>query len=177
MPIVRPDFRQPNSSVLSMHYTKGRHNTSGDSAPPLAGAARPVRARWIPWAFWAGVLLVGAPVVRAQIAPGGLNPGGGPGPGAGQGSDAKKEGVAEAAPKTPGLLPTTPALPAPKARRKRWKLLELDGYYRLRTDWMKNFNEGFPDRPDLGGSPFPTALGCKSTTSGHPCDDSLSSTN
>jgi uncharacterized protein (TIGR04551 family) len=159
-----------------MHYTKGRRNTSGDSAPPLAGATRPVRARWIPWAFWAGVLLVGAPVVRAQIAPGGLNPGGGPGPGAGQGSD-KKEGVAEAAPKTPGLLPTTPALPAPKARRKRWKLLELDGYYRVRTDWFKNFNLGFKDDPRVGGAPFPTALGCKSTVPGAPCDDALSSAN
>jgi uncharacterized protein (TIGR04551 family) len=160
-----------------MHYTKGHHNTSGDPAPPLTGAARPVRARWIPWAFWAGVLLVGAPVVRAQIAPGGLNPTGGPGPGAGQGSDAKKEGVAEAAPKTPGLLPTTPALPAPKARRKRWKLLELDGYYRVRTDWFKNFNLGFKDDPRVGGAPFPTALGCKSTVPGAPCDDALSSAN
>src|SRR4051812_23312751 len=124
MPIVRPVSGQPNSSVLSMHYTKGRHNSSGVPMPSPPGAARPLRARWIPWAFWAGVLVVGAPVVRAQIAPGGLNPGG-PGPGAGQGSE-KKEGVAEAAPKAPGLLPTTPALPAPKARRKRWKLLELD---------------------------------------------------
>ena len=113
-------------------------------------------------------------MVRAQIAPGGLNPAG---PGPGQGSDAKKEGVAEAAPKTPGLLPTTPALPAPKARRKRWKLLELDGYYRVRTDWFKNFNLGFKDDPRIGGAPFPTALGCKSTIPGAPCDDALSSAN
>jgi uncharacterized protein (TIGR04551 family) len=164
-----------------MHYTKGRHNSSGVPAPcPLraTGSAGPGRARWIPWAFWAGVLVVGAPVVRAQIAPGGLNPTGpGPGPGAGQGSDAKKEGVAEAAPKTPGLLPTTPALPAPKARRKRWKLLELDGYYRARGDWFKNLNLGFKDDPRVGGAPFPTALGCKSTVPGAPCDDSLSSAN
>jgi uncharacterized protein (TIGR04551 family) len=161
-----------------MHYTKGCHNSSGVPAPPPAGAARPVRARWIPWAFWAGVLVVGAPVVRAQIAPGGLNPAGPAGPGAGQGSEEnKKEGVAEAAPKTPGLLPTTPALPAPKARRKRWKLLELDGYYRMRTDWFKNFNLGFQDDLSMGGAPFPTALGCKATAVGAPCDDSLSSAN
>jgi len=93
------------------------------------------------------------------------------------GGEEKKEGVAEAAPKTPGLLPTTPALPAPKGRRKKWKLLELDGYFRMRTDWFKNFNLGFPDRPDLGGSPFPTALGCKSTVLKHPCDNALSSAN
>jgi uncharacterized protein (TIGR04551 family) len=126
--------------------------------------------------LWAGVFVVGAPVAEAQIAPGGggMGPGmGGPAPGQGE---EKKEGVAEAAPKAPGLLPTTPALPAPKGRRKRWKLLELDGYYRLRTDWLRNFNEGFPE-PGFGGTPFPTALGCKSTVLGHPCDDSLSSAN
>jgi uncharacterized protein (TIGR04551 family) len=123
------------------------------------------------------VFFVATPVADAQIAPGGgggMGPGmGGPAPGSG---DEKKEGVAEAAPKAPGLLPTTPALPAPKGRRKRWKLLELDGYYRLRTDWLRNFNEGFP-QPGFGGTPFPTALGCKSMTIGHPCDDSLSSAN
>jgi uncharacterized protein (TIGR04551 family) len=89
----------------------------------------------------------------------------------------KKEGVAEAAPKTPGLLPTTPALPPPKGRRKRWKLLELDGYYRLRTDWWKNFNLGFVDDPNLGGAPFPRALGCTSLAAGHPCDNTLAGTN
>jgi uncharacterized protein (TIGR04551 family) len=123
------------------------------------------------------VFVVGVPDAHAQIAPGG----GGMGPGMGGPSqpagEEKKEGVAEAAPKTPGLLPTTPALPAPKGRRKRWKLLELDGYYRMRTDWFKNFNLGFPDRPDLGGSPFPTAIGCQSTVLNHPCDNSLSGAN
>jgi uncharacterized protein (TIGR04551 family) len=155
--------------MLSMHYTKRRH---------IVGApARASRSRWAPWVFWAGVLAIGAPAVHAQIAPGGMGPSPS-GPGAGQGSDDKKPGVAEAAPQAPGLLPTTPALPAPKSRRKRWKLLELDGYYRMRTDWFRNFNLGFPDiDPKFGGSPFPTALGCKSLLAGHPCDDSLSSAN
>ncbi len=94
------------------------------------------------------------------------------------GGEEKKEGVAEAAPKTPGLLPTTPALPAPKSRRKKWKLLELDGYFRMRAEWLKNFNLGFPDiDPIYGGSPFPTALGCKSTVLNHPCDNALSDSN
>jgi uncharacterized protein (TIGR04551 family) len=97
------------------------------------------------------------------------------GPSSGQ-QEEKKEGVAEAAPKTPGLLPTTPALPPPKGRRKRWKLLELDGYFRLRTDWFKNFNLNFRDNPDLGGAPFPRALSC-GTTNEEPCDGSLSGTN
>ncbi len=111
-------------------------------------------------------------VAQAQMTPGG--PMGG-GMGQQPAGEEKKEGVAEAAPKTPGLLPTTPALPPPKGRRKRWKLLELDGYFRMRTDWFKNFNLGFVDNPALGGAPFPRALGC-STTTGEPCDN-LSSAN
>ncbi|HVK89294.1 MAG TPA: TIGR04551 family protein [Kofleriaceae bacterium] len=124
-----------------------------------------------------GVLSTG--IAEAQIAPGGMGGGGmgGPQPAA----DEKKEGVAEAAPKTPGLLPTTPALPAPKGRRKQWKLIEIDGYFRLRTDWFKNFNLGFLDRArdgvtDLGGAPFPRALGCYSAAPNAPCDN-LSSAN
>jgi uncharacterized protein (TIGR04551 family) len=108
------------------------------------------------------------------MTPGG--PMGGGGMGQQPGSEEKKEGVAEAAPKTPGLLPTTPALPPPKGRRKRWKLFELDGYFRLRTDWFKNFHLGFRDNPELGGAPFPRALSC-GTLNEEPCDDSLSSTN
>ncbi|MEJ7601721.1 MAG: TIGR04551 family protein [Kofleriaceae bacterium] len=111
---------------------------------------------------------------HAQISPGGGM--GGPGNPAGSQTEEKKEGVAEAAPKT-GLLPTTPALPPQKGRRKRWKLLEIDGYFRMRTDWFKNFSQGFVDDPALGGAPFPLALGCRSTVLGHPCEDSLSSTN
>ncbi|MBL9012841.1 MAG: hypothetical protein JNL83_01625, partial [Myxococcales bacterium] len=56
-----------------------------------------------------GLLLLTTAVAEAQISPGG---GMGPGMGGPQPSgEEKKEGVAEAAPKTPGLLPTTPALP------------------------------------------------------------------
>jgi uncharacterized protein (TIGR04551 family) len=92
----------------------------------------------------------------------------------------KPEGIAEAAPKTPGLLPTTPVLPAPKNRRKRWKLFELDGYYRVRTDWLKNLHLGFNDDPAEGGAPFPLALACKvggSQTSPKPCDDDVQGAN
>ena len=131
-----------------MHYTKGRDDHRA------WGRSRRAGARGAGWLVCAG-LLVGAELAEAQI-----GPGTGPQPGAGgQQNEEKKEGVAEAAPKTPSLLPTTPALPAPKGRRKRWKLFELDGYYRMRTDWFKNFNLGFPDLPQLGGSPFPTAAG------------------
>lgn len=121
-------------------------------------------------------LMVSATVAEAQMTPGGPMGGGMGGPTQASG-DEKKDGVAEAAPKTTGLLPTTPALPPPKGRRKRWKLFELDGYYRLRTDWLKNFNLGFVDDPGLGGAPFPRALGCTSLALSHPCDNSLSSAN
>jgi uncharacterized protein (TIGR04551 family) len=111
----------------------------------------------------------------AQMGPGPMGPGmGSPTTPAGE---EKKEGVAEAAPKTPGLLPTTPALPPAKGRRKRFRLLEWDGYYRLRTDWFKGFDLGFKDDPNLGGSPFPQAIGCHSTMTGHPCNDSIGGAN
>lgn len=113
-------------------------------------------------------------VAHAQMAPGPM--GGGMGGPQTPSGEEKKEGPAEAAPKTPGLLPTTPALPPPKGRRKRWKLFEMDGYYRIRTDWFKNFGLGF-DSNQVGGAPFPRALGCSSTVLNHPCDDSLASTN
>jgi uncharacterized protein (TIGR04551 family) len=120
------------------------------------------------------LVLVGTTSAEAQIAPGGGMPGG-----AGrQQEEQKKEGVAEAAPKATGLLPTTPTLPPPKSRRKRWKLLELDGYFRLRTDWFKNFHLGHIDDPALGGAAFPRALSCGAPAIlGAGCDDSLSSAN
>ncbi|MBA3465573.1 MAG: TIGR04551 family protein [Deltaproteobacteria bacterium] len=127
----------------------------------------------------AGILIAATGIAEAQISPGG---GMGPGMGGAQpAGEEKKDGVAEAAPKAPGLLPTTPALPAPKGRRKRWKLFEIDGYFRLRTDWFKNFHLGFLDRArdgmtDLGGAPFPRALGCYSSAISHPCSN-LSSAN
>jgi len=155
-----------------MHYTKGRHRIPTRRAPQ-APWARSTR-----WVLGICLLVAGVPAASAQIGPGG-GPGGGAGGPSGPGAD-KKEGVAEAAPKTPGLLPTTPALPPPKSRRKRWKLLELDGYYRMRTDWFKNFNLGFPDQAaradNLGGSPFPKPLGCRSSLVTD-CGNSLSSAN
>jgi uncharacterized protein (TIGR04551 family) len=143
-----------------------------------------------------GIAILFAPALAsAQISPGGGMPmGGGANPGGGMqqpSGDEKKEGVGEAAPKAPGLLPTTPALPAPKGHRKRWKLLEMDGYYRMRTDWFKNFNEGFTYTPTTtatgtasGGAPWPNALGCTPAAVGNigdttdrPCNQSIATTN
>jgi uncharacterized protein (TIGR04551 family) len=108
---------------------------------------------------------------------------GGPGGATQPAGEEKKEGVATAAPKNGSLMPTTPSLPIQKSSRKKWKLLELDGYYRVRTDWFKNFNLGFIDDPTLGGSPFPRPLGCTPAATGsvgnlttRPCGNSLGST-
>ncbi len=101
-----------------------------------------------------------------------------PGAGGGAGGEAEKPaGVAEAAPKTPGLLPTAPTLPPAKSHRKRLQLLTMDGYLRFRTNWYKNFNLGFLDDPALGGAPFARALGCSATDVNAPCAGSLKDAN
>jgi len=134
--------------------------------------------RYLAKAFLASIVILVAfgSIAEAQMG-GGMPMGGGPGGGQQPSGEEKKEGVAEAAPKTPGLLPTTPTLPPPKSRRKRWKLFELEGYFRMRTDWDKNFNEGFLDDNSIGGAPWPRALSCNATAINHPCDDTLSSAN
>ena len=68
-------------------------------------------------------------------------PGGGPPP-AGE-DEPKPEGVAEAAPKAAGLLATTPSLPPPRDRRKKYENITVDGYLRMRGDWFKNLHLGF----------------------------------
>ncbi|HTJ42138.1 MAG TPA: TIGR04551 family protein [Kofleriaceae bacterium] len=120
-------------------------------------------------------LILTAGTAYAQMGPSPM--GGAPG-GAG-GEEPKHEGVAEAAPKTPGLLPTTPTLPPPKSHRKRLQVLELGGYLRLRTNWFRSFDLGFKDNPALGGAPFARALGCSGdpSISLSPCSPSLSDAN
>lgn len=113
-----------------------------------------------------------ANVANAQPSPTPF-PGGGGGAG---GEEQKPAGVAEAAPKTPGLLPTAPTLPPAKSHRKRLQLLTMDGYLRFRTNWFKNFNLGFLDDPTLGGAPFARPLGCTATVSGA-CSGSLKAAN
>jgi uncharacterized protein (TIGR04551 family) len=71
----------------------------------------------------------------------------------------KKAGVAEQAEASPEALPTTPVLPPIQNERKRFQLLELDGYFRLRTNFFKNFHLGFNDQGP-GGAPFPRPFSC-----------------
>ena len=137
----------------------------------ISQPARTALRTILPLAAGALALALTAGPARAQVGPSPF-PSGGPG---GE-EEPKKEGVAEAAPKTPGLLPTTPALPAPKSARKKFELLELDGYFRLRTDWFKNFHLGFDDNV-TGGAPFPRSTGCVLGGPGVPCENSISSAN
>jgi uncharacterized protein (TIGR04551 family) len=88
----------------------------------------------------------------------------------------KPEGIAEAAPKAAGLLATTPTLPPPRDRRKKFEVITVDGYLRMRGDYLKNLHLGFSDDPTLGGGPFPRPLGC-SAPAGSPCDDTLKTSN
>jgi uncharacterized protein (TIGR04551 family) len=132
----------------------------------------------------ATALALHAGTAHAQMGPSPMpSPGGPGGPGGAGGEEPKHEGVAESAPKTPGLLPTTPTLPPPKSHRKRLQVLELDGYMRVRTNWFKDFNLGFLDDPAKGGAPFPLPIGCNAaapTMAGQitkPCGNSLSDAN
>jgi uncharacterized protein (TIGR04551 family) len=106
---------------------------------------------------------------RAQVMPGGQPTPGAPGP------DAKKDGVAEQAPKKLGILPTTPVLPPPREERKELRVFSLDGYFRLRGDWKKKHDLGFRDDATVGGAPFTNPLGCRLDTTS--CERSITTTN
>jgi len=121
----------------------------------------------------AALLLFGTQsAAYAQIRPGQAGPMGRQGP-----QKPKKAGVAEKAPEKPGTLPTTPVLRPPSDENKRFEMFQLDGYFRFRGDWLKNFNLGFNDDPVLGGAPFPRSAGCGSTTSDIGCEEAIKSSN
>jgi len=122
---------------------------------------------------FAALAVVGfAPAARAQM--GGMGPGMSPGGGMPSGPSSqppKEEGPAQEAPEDN----TTPADLEPLAgyggeSRRRVQLFEIDGYLRVRTDYMHNFNlgQGYSDRSDPlvttpgfhGLPPFPTSLLC-----------------
>jgi uncharacterized protein (TIGR04551 family) len=90
----------------------------------------------------------------------------------------KTDGAAEQGPKRTDLLPTVPVLPPDKSERKAFELIELNGYFRFRGDWFKQFDMGFNDDPALGGSPFPNALACTPTDGvNKPCEGTLKAAN
>ncbi len=93
-------------------------------------------------------------------------------------ADKKPAGVAEKAPSKPDLMPTTPVIPPPRAEKKKFQAFRLDGYFRFRGDWFKNFNLGFSDDVSMGGAPFREPLACKAGgTADKPCEQTLKSSN
>lgn len=113
---------------------------------------------------------------HAAAQPTGALPTGGPPPGGEE--EEKPEGIAEAAPKSAGLLATTPTVPPRRDARKKFEVFRLDGFLRARGDWMKNLNLGFSDSADFGGAPFRQPLHCLTEgTLVTSCDDTTTSSN
>jgi len=112
----------------------------------------------------AAAVAVAAPLAAWAQTP--TTPGGslGPPPGGTIGEEEpKKQGVAEKAPKEQAQLPTLPPLPPyPGQDRKKFELVELDGYFRFRSNWFDNFNLGFVDQGN--GAPFSHSLACRDTS-------------
>ncbi len=111
----------------------------------------------------------GARAARAQFGgqPGGMGPGGmGPQP---MPDDQKEEGPAEEAPEEerPQATDTQPVGEYPGQARKVTQVIELDGYMRLRTDFLHKLHlgQGYvnPDQADERTPPFPVPLECQGT--------------
>src|SRR5262245_30991818 len=122
----------------------------------------------------AAAALALAPAAYAQMAPGGFGSPGGmtppPPPGAGQ---EKEEGPAEEAPEENRPSDLEPLTGYAEQGRRRMQIFELDGYLRLRTDYMHQFflgqgyTNGNPDNiPGIsyGLPPFPLPLDCPRPT-------------
>jgi uncharacterized protein (TIGR04551 family) len=124
-------------------------------------------------------LLLGLPLTRAahaQMSPGGMGAPGGMNPQQPMGQEPKEEGPAEEAPEED----TKPADLEPLGgyadqNKRKLQIFEVDGYLRLRADYMHNFflGEGYsqlqPLLPDgtagAGLPPFPVPLECARPTS------------
>ncbi len=116
--------------------------------------------------FAVALLLASGGSALAQF--GGQPGGGGFGPGMGpppQGEDGKEEGPAEAAPdedtERPGDM--EPLGSYPGQQRRTTQIVEIDGYLRVRTDWLHNLNLGqkyVMDGGNLRLPPYPLPLEC-----------------
>jgi uncharacterized protein (TIGR04551 family) len=122
-----------------------------------------------------GLFLV-SPAAHAQYGMGGMNPGGGMGqPPMGQ--QPKDEGPAQQAPEEPGQPSDLEPLGGyVDQNKRRSQMFEMDGYFRLRTDFMYNFalsqgysNQSWKDANGMtqaGLPPFPTPIGCMTPGAG-----------
>jgi uncharacterized protein (TIGR04551 family) len=121
--------------------------------------------------LWAALGLgVAATPAFAQMGPGGFGSPGGmqpPPPGGGAGQE-KEEGPAEEAPEEARPSDLEPLGGYAEQNKKRMQIFELDGYLRLRADYMHDFflGQGYTHVPDgvpgvtYGLPPFPVPLNC-----------------
>jgi uncharacterized protein (TIGR04551 family) len=105
------------------------------------------------------LVLAGTSPARAQM--GGMSPGMGPGmgkPGGMAPHEEKDEGPAEVAPDAEEKAPASKESDASylEHARRRTKVVEFDGYYRVRTDYLYKMNMGQGYNP--GGTAGPSAL-------------------
>jgi uncharacterized protein (TIGR04551 family) len=143
-------------------------------APRLPGATT------LAAAFALLALLLGLPfsrAARAQMGPGGMgSPGGGMSPQPAGGGEPKEEGPAEEAPEEdtkPADL--EPLGGYPDQNKRKLQIFEVDGYLRLRADYMHDFflGQGYTNLSSTlpngmattGLPPFPTPLECARPTS------------
>ena len=100
-------------------------------------------------------------------------PGGGMQPPPGPQSSEKEEGPAEEAPEENRPADLEPLTSYPEQNRRKMQLFELDGYLRVRADYMHDFFLGLgysnvpsgsttPGFQNYGLPPFPVPLGCPS---------------
>jgi uncharacterized protein (TIGR04551 family) len=93
--------------------------------------------------------------------------------GPGQGNEPKEEGPAEEAPEEEQKPVDLEPLPSyPEQNKRKLQIFELDGYLRVRSDYMHNFflGEGYTNTPPASGvpayglPPFPVPLECARPT-------------
>jgi uncharacterized protein (TIGR04551 family) len=164
---------------------------------PTAGSLRFRLAIGLPLITLASLALVGTSPAWAQM--GGMSPGMGPGmgkPGGMSPHEEKDEGPAEVAPDAEDKAPASKESDASylEHARRRTKIVEFDGYYRMRTDYLYKMNMGQGYNPGVSGGPsalppFPVPAECLpsgavgntpgSTQTGKTgaCDDGLGSGN
>jgi uncharacterized protein (TIGR04551 family) len=141
---------------------------------PKAGRLRSRLAIGLPLVTLATLALAGTSPAWAQM--GGMSPGMGPGmgkPGGGMAPhEEKDEGPAEAAPDAEAKAPASKESDASylEHARRRTKIVEFDGYYRVRTDYLYKMNMGQGYNPGNGNPPalppFPVPSECLPTQGG-----------
>ena len=138
--------------------------------------------KWLSWLanglpfMLVTLALAGGAPAWAQM--GGMSPGmGGPGGmghpgGAGKGAEENEEGPAEVAPDAEEKAPSTTESDGGylNQARRRTKVVEFDGYYRVRTDYLYDMNlgQGYNNGTPPALPPFPQPSQCMSGVVGQP---------